>query len=205
MKVNREQVAKNRKAILVAASRLFREKGFQAVTVAEIMKAADLTHGGFYGHFKSKDDLIAQSLAHALKPDTDPEFDFHAFIDGYLSPRHRDNIADGCPIAALASETRHQTPEACETMTKGVQARVEQMSNVLPAKDADEKRRAAIGSWAAMVGAIILARAADDSTFSDEILQQTHAWINDGLSTLPTSGLDNHQFSNTAKSEGEAI
>lgn len=66
MKVSREQMAENRRRILDAASRLFREKGFDAVSVAEVMKAAGLTHGGFYGHFSSKDDLIAQTLAHAL-------------------------------------------------------------------------------------------------------------------------------------------
>ena len=66
MKVSREQVAENRRRILDAASRLFRGNGFEAVTVAEVMKAAGLTHGGFYGYFKSKDDLIAETLAHAL-------------------------------------------------------------------------------------------------------------------------------------------
>ena len=66
MKVSREQVAENRRMILDAAGRLFRERGFEAVTVAEIMQAAGLTHGGFYGYFTSKDDLIAQALAEAL-------------------------------------------------------------------------------------------------------------------------------------------
>ena len=66
MKVSREQVTENRRTILEAASRLFRERGFEAVTVAEIMKAAGLTHGGFYGYFKSKDELIAAALAEAM-------------------------------------------------------------------------------------------------------------------------------------------
>ena len=66
MKVTREQVVENRRKILEAAGRLFREKGFEAVSVAEVMNAAGLTHGGFYGHFQSKDDLIAQTLEHVL-------------------------------------------------------------------------------------------------------------------------------------------
>ncbi|MBS1181573.1 MAG: transcriptional regulator [Proteobacteria bacterium] len=80
MKVSREQMAENRVRILDATSRLFREKGFEAVTVADVMKAAGLTHGGFYGHFASKDDLVAQSLAHSLKASTGKAVDLPAFI-----------------------------------------------------------------------------------------------------------------------------
>ena len=85
MKVSREQMAENRRRILDAAGRLFREKGFDSVSVAEVMKAAGLTHGGFYGHFASKDDLVAQTLAHVLAPSTGGG-DLRAYLDAYLSP-----------------------------------------------------------------------------------------------------------------------
>src|ERR1700751_4314182 len=98
MKVSREQVAANRQTILEAAGRLFRARGFDAVTVAEIMQAAGLTHGGFYGYFKSKDELIAAALGAAMtQTTTGPLSDLTTYAADYLSPRHRDDLADGCP------------------------------------------------------------------------------------------------------------
>ncbi|WP_332304995.1 TetR/AcrR family transcriptional regulator [Rhizobium sp. GR12] len=177
MKVSREQMAENRRRILEVASRLFRDKGFDAVSVAEVMKAAGLTHGGFYGHFNSKDDLVAQTLAHVLAADAGVEGDFHAYVGSYLSPRHRDNAAGGCPTAGLAAAIRHQTPAARSTMTEGLRSQIDRIEKSLPELDQTDRRSAAIGSWAAMVGAVTLARAIDDPELSDEILEQTRLWI----------------------------
>ncbi|TJW05620.1 MAG: TetR/AcrR family transcriptional regulator [Mesorhizobium sp.] len=184
MKVSREQMAENRRRILDAASRLFRDKGFDAVSVAEVMKAAGLTHGGFYGHFSSKDDLVAQALAHVLALDTGGDGDLRAYVDAYLSPRHRDNAAGGCPTAGLAADIRHQTAAARSAMTGGLRSQIDRISTALPELDPADRRRAAIGSWAAMVGAVILARAIDDPTLSDEVLEQTRAWIDAGISQV---------------------
>jgi TetR/AcrR family transcriptional regulator, transcriptional repressor for nem operon len=184
MRVSRKQVAENRRRILEAAGRLFRAKGFEAVTVAEVMRAAGLTHGGFYGHFGSKDDLIAQTLAYALLAGEDrqrsrAEVDLARYAAGYLSPRHRDDLAGGCPTAGLGAETIRQSPEARAAMTAGLRRWVELLSEGAPGASAAEKRRVAIGSWAAMVGAVILARLSDDPRLSDEVLEQTRAWIDD--------------------------
>ena len=184
MRVSREQVAENRRRILEAAGRLFRAKGFEAVTVAEVMKAAGLTHGGFYGHFRSKDDLIAQTLAHALlagenRRRSPAEIDLARYAASYLSPRHRDDLAGGCPTAGLGAETIRQSPEARAAMTAGLRRRIELLSEGAPGANAAEKRRAAIGSWAAMVGAVILARLSDDPRLSDEVLEDTRAWLGD--------------------------
>jgi TetR/AcrR family transcriptional repressor of nem operon len=184
MRVSRKQVAENRRRILEAAGRLFRAKGFEAVTVAEVMRAAGLTHGGFYGHFGSKDDLIAQTLAYALLAGEDrqrsrAEVDLARYAAGYLSPRHRDDLAGGCPTAGLGAETIRQSPEARAAMTAGLRRRIELLSEGAPGASAAEKRRVAIGSWAAMVGAVILARLSDDPRLSDEVLEQTRAWIDD--------------------------
>lgn len=178
MKVSREQMAENRRRILDVASRLFKDKGFDAVSVAEVMKAAGLTHGGFYGHFTSKDDLVAQTLAQALSSDSVGDGEFNNFVRSYLAPRHRDNPGNGCPTAGLAAAIRHQTPAAKAVMTEGLRSQIARIERALPEQDAAEKRRAAIGSWAAMVGAVILARAVDDPELSDEVLEQTRAWIN---------------------------
>lgn len=182
MKVSREQMAENRRRILDVASQLFKDKGFDAVSVAEVMKAAGMTHGGFYGHFSSKDDLVAQTLAHALAADRGGEGGFSAFVRSYLTPSHRDNAAGGCSTAGLAASIRHQTPAAQAAMTEGLRTQIARIEKALPEQGLAEKRRAAIGSWSAMVGAVILARAIDDKALSDEILEQTRAWIDTRIS-----------------------
>jgi len=185
MKVSREQMIENRHRILDVASQLFRDKGFDAVSVAEVMKAAGMTHGGFYGHFGSKDDLIAATIDHALSSDGGGTPDLRAFLADYLAPPHRDNPGQGCPTAGLAADIRHQTPAARAAMTAGLKGQIERVEKALSHIAAPERRRAAIGTWAAMVGAVILARAIDDTAMSDEVLGQTRAWLE--AETCPAS------------------
>ncbi len=178
MKVSREQMAQNRERILTEASRLFRAKGFAAVSVAEVMKAAGLTHGGFYGHFRSKDDLIAQAICQAT--DSQSEADgLAAFIDAYLSAPHRDHPEFGCPMAALAGLMRDQAPEVRAAMAGRLAEQIDRLAGAMPGDAPDERRRTAIGHWSAMVGALILARSVDDSVLADELLAETKAWIED--------------------------
>jgi TetR/AcrR family transcriptional repressor of nem operon len=177
MRVTREQVLENKRKILKAAGRLFRERGFESVTVTDVMKAAGLTHGGFYGYFKSKDDLIAQAVGAALSHFEAATGNLPAFRAQYLSPDHRDNFAGGCPFAALASEAIRQDRGARAAMTASLKRQIELLSETAPGADKAHQRRAAIGSWAAMVGALILARMSDDSELSDKILDETRAWL----------------------------
>jgi TetR/AcrR family transcriptional repressor of nem operon len=179
VKISREQMAENRQRILEVASRLFREKGFEAVGVAEVMKAAGLTHGSFYGHFSSKDDLIVQALTHALGHRNGASLPLPAYMKEYLSPRHRDNRAGGCPISGLVADTLRQTPEARAAVTDGVRAQIDWMSEKAEGPAEADRRRRAIASWSAMVGATILARAMVDPALSKEILTETLAWIDD--------------------------
>src|ERR1700734_671431 len=145
MKVSRQQVAANRQTILEAAGHLFRAKGFETVTVADVMNAAGLTHGGFYGYFKSKDDLIAQSLAQIFTQGP-AQIDLSRYAESYLSQRHCQNVASGCPTAALGSETARQTAEARAAMTKGLRQHIERLSKSARGKTSAKKRRVAIGS-----------------------------------------------------------
>jgi TetR/AcrR family transcriptional repressor of nem operon len=179
MRVSREQVAENRQKILDAAGRLFRARGYDAVSVAEVMQAAGLTHGGFYGYFASKDELIAETLAHVLTADPTGggERDLAEFAARYLVPKHRTNVALGCPVAALAGETSRQSPAARAAMTAALRRQFERLGRTAPGRSAVDRRRAAIGSWAAMVGALVLARLSDDPRLGDEILAETRAWI----------------------------
>jgi TetR/AcrR family transcriptional repressor of nem operon len=183
MKVSREQMGENRRRILDAAGRLFRDRGFEAVTVAEVMREAGLTHGGFYGHFRSKDDLIAAALAELVVASEPGPLALPAFAARYLSPAHRDDPASGCPVAALASDTIRQAPEARAAMTEGLRRQIARLTD--GAAEPESARQAAIGSWAAMVGAMILARMSDDPALSIEVLAQTRAWIDRASPSTP--------------------
>lgn len=176
MRVTREQMAQNRTRILDAASELFRENGFDAVTVAEVMNAAGLTHGGFYGHFGSKEDLIAKALDHVFKVDSSVPFDLPKYVERYLSPLHRDNPGKGCPTAGMVAETRHQSEAARHAMGDGTRAQIDRIASGIKGEPA-ERRRLAIVSWAAMVGAMMIARGIDDPKLSEELLSETRSWI----------------------------
>jgi TetR/AcrR family transcriptional repressor of nem operon len=177
MKASREQVLETKRAILAAAAQLFRQRGFESVTVADVMKSVGLTHGGFYGYFKSKDDLIAQALAHMLGHDAAPPANLAVYAERYLSPGHRANAADGCSVAALASEALRQTSGARSAMTAWLKRQIDRLSRVSPGADEAQKRRNAIGTWASVVGAVIMARMSDTSALSDELLSETRAWL----------------------------
>ena len=183
MKISREQVAKNRETILREAARLFRQRGFDGVTVAEVMNAAGLTHGAFYGYFDSKEDLVAQAANHVLTP-TDgvrgaDRVGMAAYADAYLSAAHRDDLSDACLFSSLGTEAVRGSGGLRHTLTESLRAQIESFSRSAPGKTDAEKRRAAIGSWSAMIGAMLLSRIADDPALSDEVLRQTRAWIGD--------------------------
>ena len=180
MKVSREKAAENRERILKVAARLFREKGFDGIGVADLMKSAGLTHGGFYGHFSSKEDLMAQACALALNQslnkwrriaDRAPDNPLSAITRSYLSTQHRDEPGRGCTLTALGSDVSRQAAPVREKITEGVRSIVEFLSGLIPAKAKAAKREKALASFAAMVGAIVLSRAVDDAELSQEILE----------------------------------
>jgi TetR/AcrR family transcriptional repressor of nem operon len=178
VKVSREQVAEHRTRILDAAARLFRLRGFDDVTVADVMKEAGLTHGAFYGYFSSKEALIAETIGHALPPAPDkasPRRPAADYADGYLSVRHRDNKATSCLFSSLGTEAARGSADLRHSMTEAVRSRINHLSAEANGKTPDEKRRAGIAAWSAMVGAMVLARLVDDERLSKEILKQTRA------------------------------
>ncbi len=170
MKVSKEKAAENRAAIVKAAGRLFRERGFDKVGVAEITKAAGLTHGGFYGHFASKDALaaeaceaaFAESLGRLPADEESPEGALDAFLTRYLSERHRDRPDAGCPMAAFAGEVARQDPAVQERFGAGVEGFFAAVEKRLPERDGEgaaERRDRAIAIVSALVGGMALARA----------------------------------------------
>jgi TetR/AcrR family transcriptional repressor of nem operon len=178
VKVSREQVAEHRTRILDAAARLFRLRGFDDVTVADVMKEAGLTHGAFYGYFPSKEALIAEAVGQALPPAPDkasPRRPAADYADGYLSVRHRDIRATSCLFSSLGTEAARGSADLRHSMTEAVSSRIAHLSVEAEGDTSKEKRRAAIAAWSAMVGAMVLARLVDDDKLSREILKQTRA------------------------------
>jgi TetR/AcrR family transcriptional repressor of nem operon len=179
MKVSREQVQQHRERILAAASHLFRERGFDGVSVADVMKAAGLTHGGFYGHFDSKDALIREALVYELpgrRRRTDAE-SAPEYADAYLSTRHRDNRGTGCAIAGVGSEAARASADVRAALTKAIRRQIDRFSAASPGTTPALRRRAAIAAYSAMVGAVVIARIVDDEELSKEVLGATRKSI----------------------------
>jgi TetR/AcrR family transcriptional repressor of nem operon len=179
MKVSREQVALNRERIVETAARLFREKGYDGIGVADLMKSAGLTHGGFYGHFESKEDLLAEAAAHALKKSVarwegylaeDRATAMDKIGDGYLTVQHRDHPEKGCSVTALGADIA-RLGRRRHAVTEGASGQMAVLEQLMPGADDAEKRKQALATYAAMVGAIVLSRAVDDEALSLEVLQ----------------------------------
>ncbi|CAB3771665.1 TetR/AcrR family transcriptional regulator [Paraburkholderia solisilvae] len=174
MKISQDRLVENRRRLLAAATRLMRESGCQTVGVADVTRAAGLTHGAFYNHFSSKEDLIEQVFAHAMLQSGArgfvPDDGIEAFAREYLTPEHRDDTGGGCSYAALAAEASRLSPGVREAVGTALGGLIERLSRAVPGRSKVERRRVAIHRWSAMVGALILARAVDDAALSDEIL-----------------------------------
>ncbi|MEU7745414.1 TetR/AcrR family transcriptional regulator [Nonomuraea sp. NPDC049158] len=178
-RVSQAQAQENRRRIVETASRLFREQGTH-VSVADLMKAAGLTHGGFYKQFASKEALIDEATSHAFAELTQhhaaaldqhtgqPDAAQQALIDAYLSVEHRDNPSDGCPVAALAGDMAREpgNQKAHRVYAQGVS----DFADALATPDQD-----GITRLCTMLGALVLARATKDSPLSEEILATAHA------------------------------
>ena len=184
MRVSREKFAENRERILDAAARLFREKGYDGVGLADIMKAAGLTHGGFYGHFASKDDLIAQASCRAAAgflptfqalARRSPDTALDTIVDTYLSATHRDHPEAGCPFAALGSDMARQGEAARAGATAALRRQFGQFAPLMPGASAEERSHAAMAAFATLVGTLMLARISDDPQLSDELLEAGRA------------------------------
>lgn len=164
----KETVAKHER-IVKEASKLFRERGFGNVTVAEIMKAAGLTHGAFYAHFDSKEELEKAAITYGQELSAARARSHgatrkgrRAYADRYLGPRHRDNPGEGCSMAALGPEVARSTPKLKAAFERGLE-------DILSAHGGDRKQT--IFETAALLGGVVLARAVQDSELSDEILE----------------------------------
>jgi len=169
--------ARSRERILEVAAAQLRELGLDGVSIGDLMKAVDLTHGGFYGHFASRDELVAAALDKAL---TDGEASavrsssmigkrtLKSVANSYLSKAHRDNPDSGCAVAALSGDVARSNDQNREIMSKHLARYFDNMQNVM---DDNGSRELAISLMCMMVGAVTLSRVMTDTSRSDEILQ----------------------------------
>ena len=178
------QVAENRDRIIAAAARAFRERGFEGIGVAELMRSVGLTHGGFYGHFASKDELMAHACRRAVddmlaewrqRIAADPGDPAASIVAPYLSPGHRDSPALGCLMAALGPDTARAAPQVRAAVTESLERVLDTIAGEMPDADAAGRRRRAIGLFASLVGTMVVARAVDDRPLSDEVLDAVRA------------------------------
>ncbi|MGO9630800.1 MAG: TetR/AcrR family transcriptional regulator [Xanthobacteraceae bacterium] len=179
MRVSREQAAANRDRIIDAAAALFRAKGFGGIGVADIMKAANLTHGGFYGHFGSKDDLVVQASRRTMARSAAnwarvvaqaPDQPYAALLQQYLTPRHRDDPGHGCSFAALSNDAARSGKTVRKAFAQGLEPLIDILAQAVPGRTKAVRRRKAVAAMAGLVGALSLARAVGDPALSDEIL-----------------------------------
>ena len=168
MRYPAKETAAKHDRIVKEASRLFRERGFESVTVGEVMKAAGLTHGAFYAHFGSKEELQEAAVAYGQELSASRARKYgatkkgrQAYADRYLSASHRDDPGAGCTMAALGQEVARSAPELKGAFERG-------LNEILAAKGGDRKE--AIFQSAAMIGGVVLARAVLDPRLADEIL-----------------------------------
>ena len=176
MRKSRAAAAETRKRIVRAAARKFRERGIVATGLNDLMKAAGLTRGGFYKHFESKDQLVAEATTAALEgmaahPTTS------AAVAAYLSARHRDDPASGCPLAAIGSELSRTDKKTREAATEGFKRLVA----VLAGKPKTENAwRRALVAVVTMIGAVTMSRVVTDPGLSAEILSAAEKSLVEG-------------------------
>ncbi|QXI51658.1 TetR/AcrR family transcriptional regulator [Pseudomonas alvandae] len=192
MRVTKAQAQANREHIVETASVLFRERGFDGIGVADLMAAAGFTHGGFYKHFGSKADLMAEAAADSLSRSltSASNLDVAGFFAMYVSREHRDARGNGCTMAALCGDAARQSDEVKATFANGVEGTLATLEEKF--KPTGEGGRAKmINLLAHAIGAVMLSRACpDDSPLADEILEVCRDQI---LASLPASDPEENQ------------
>ncbi len=184
MRVSREKAAENRERIIDAASALFRAKGFGGIGVADIMKAADLTHGGFYGHFASKDDLVAQASRNApWRGGRQIGSEVAAQCAGRALCRVAQALSVAAPsrrsrpglrLRSAGRRRRRAAASRCsDAFADGLEPLIDILAKAAPGRSKAARRRKAVAAMAGLVGALLLARAVGKGELSDEILEAT--------------------------------
>ena len=180
MRYSKEHKQETHARIVKKASVRLREKGAHGIGVADLMKDAGLTHGGFYAHFDSREALVIEAFAYAMDRSTDrwrklaeqtpSEKRLAAIVESYLTPVHRDDPGHGCAIPALSAEIARESPKTRKAFAAKLEQMIEMIAAQIPDVPRKTARKQAMASLATMMGTLVLARVAGSGEFSDDIL-----------------------------------
>jgi TetR/AcrR family transcriptional regulator, transcriptional repressor for nem operon len=176
---SQEDKARSHERIVKKAAARFRECGMDGIGLADLMKEAGLSHGGFYRHFPSRDELVAEAVEHALadggrrvadigRPDRPVTLEM--LIDAYLSPAHRDHLESSCAVATMAADVARAGDRAKVAYSKQVEVYLRLLTDLVSGPNKKIRRARAITAMAALVGAVSMARAVKEEKLSREIL-----------------------------------
>ena len=180
MRYSKEHKQETHDRIVKKASVRLREKGAHGIGVADLMKEAGLTHGGFYAHFDSRDALVIEAFNYAMERSTErwrklaegipPDKRFASIVEAYLTPLHRDDPGHGCAITSLGAEIARESPRTRKAFAAKIEDMIDMMSDHLPDVPRKTARKHAIAALATMMGTLVLSRIAGSGEFSDEVL-----------------------------------
>ncbi|MES2029507.1 MAG: TetR/AcrR family transcriptional regulator [Pseudomonadota bacterium] len=180
MRYSKEHKLETHARIVKKASVRLREKGAHGIGVADLMKDAGLTHGGFYAHFDSREALVIEAFGYAMDRSTDrwrqlagqapPDQRLATIVDAYLSPQHRDNPGHGCAVPALGAEIARESPKTRKAFAAKLDQMIEMMSEQFHGGPSKSARKQAMAALATMMGTIVLARVAGNGELSEELL-----------------------------------
>jgi TetR/AcrR family transcriptional regulator, transcriptional repressor for nem operon len=181
MRYPAEHKQHTRERIVRAAARRFRNRGTEGSAISDLMRDLRLTHGGFYRHFGSKERLVAEAFEAALKETADraavaigkapPGGEIKALIDAYLDPKHCDDMAGGCPVAALASEIARRPKGSRGPFLDALRAHIRRMERFMPGATVEVRRKKTIALFTGMAGTLTVARAFTDEQDRRAILE----------------------------------
>src|SRR5580765_2818336 len=180
MRYSREHKLETHARIVKKASVRLREKGAHGIGVADLMKEARQTHGGFYAHFDSREALVIEAFAYAMDRSTErwrkiaeqtpPDKRLATIIQTYLTPVHRDDPGHGCAVPALGAEIARENPRTRKAFAVRLEQMIDMMADQIPDVPRQTARKQAMATLATMMGTIVLSRIAGSGEFSDEIL-----------------------------------
>jgi len=180
MRYSKEHKQETHERIVRKASVRLREKGAHGVGVADLMKEAGLTHGGFYAHFDSRDALVIEAFAHAMDRSTErwrkmvsetpPEKRLATMVENYLTASHRDDAGHGCAVPAVSADIGRESPRTRKAFAAKLEQMIDMMADQIPEVPRKAARKQAAAALATMMGTLVLARVAGSGEFSDDIL-----------------------------------
>jgi TetR/AcrR family transcriptional regulator, transcriptional repressor for nem operon len=185
MRYSKKHKLETHARIVRKASVRLREKGAHGIGVADLMKDAGLTHGGFYAHFDSREALVIEAFTHAMDRSTEhwrkmaeqtpAEKRFSAIVNSYLTSLHRDNLGSGCTIPALGGEIARESSRTRRAFSGRLQQMIDMLARQIPDVPRKAARKRATAAIATMMGTLVMARIAGTGSFSDEILDAGRA------------------------------